>query len=379
MWNKLAKIGLEAGKAYIANRGVDGAIEDAQKVFGWAKKGANSLFSSNEELEDGLPGLDFDVVQEITDDCIHEIDRYFREAKRYEITSNEFCQNASIALYTGYNAIAEMVGLEDEVDDDDYNNLLENYVNQIDDYCDTILMYVGQECTGRMNTPKDTQIGDEDGPICMQVYGVLPVNFTYDFTMLVVLVTNGIVVPNTKILLPDQNETIAEIAFIRMFGKVIDGAGPGDVCCVALKGDYTDMLPNDEVFYIGDLPDKVSAENNIINESIDIKESELEYLQEYKACLEDDGEISSKERRLLDCLAKSLNISKDRAEELESSCSKCLLTPDEQEYANEVKACLENDGTISEREHRLLDRLAKSLGISTERAREIEHAIWIQK
>ena len=44
------------------------------------------------------------------------------------------------------------------------------------------------------------------------------------------------------------------------------------------------------------------------------------------------------------------------------------------EYQEELKACLE-DGTISDRERRLLDRLRKSLGISEERAKAIEDGL----
>lgn len=47
---------------------------------------------------------------------------------------------------------------------------------------------------------------------------------------------------------------------------------------------------------------------------------------------------------------------------------------EEKEYQEELKVCLE-DGTISDRERRLLDRLRKSLGISEERAKAIENRL----
>lgn len=99
-----------------------------------------------------------------------------------------------------------------------------------------------------------------------------------------------------------------------------------------------------------------------------------EYFDEYKACLDNDGIISEREKRLLDRLRKSLGISDERARELEEMCKESL-SPEEQEYAEEIKACLADDGLISERERRLLDRLAKSLNISPERAKEIEKTI----
>lgn len=104
-------------------------------------------------------------------------------------------------------------------------------------------------------------------------------------------------------------------------------------------------------------------------------DAESEYLEEVKACLADDGVITERERRLLDRLAKSLGITEMRAQELEASCSCNNLTTEEQEYADEVKACLADDGVITERERRLLDRLRKSLGISESRAAELEKSM----
>ena len=103
--------------------------------------------------------------------------------------------------------------------------------------------------------------------------------------------------------------------------------------------------------------------------SASVTSEEQEYLEEIRACLDNDGEITSRERRLLDRLRKSLGITEARAKELEASVND--MSDDEKEYQEELKACLE-DGTISDRERRLLDRLRKSLGISEERAKAIE-------
>ena len=48
------------------------------------------------------------------------------------------------------------------------------------------------------------------------------------------------------------------------------------------------------------------------------------------------------------------------------------LLDNEQEYLDEYKLCLEEDGKISSKERRLLDRLREKLGISISRAIEIE-------
>lgn len=103
--------------------------------------------------------------------------------------------------------------------------------------------------------------------------------------------------------------------------------------------------------------------------SASVTSEEQEYLEEIRACLDNDGEITSRERRLLDRLRKSLGITEARAKELEASVNS--MSDEEKEYQEELKACLE-DGTISDRERRLLNRIRKSLGITEERAKEIE-------
>ena len=105
-----------------------------------------------------------------------------------------------------------------------------------------------------------------------------------------------------------------------------------------------------------------------------LTEEESEYLEELKACLEEDSEISVKERRLLNRLRDRLGISEERAEELESSLLKPQLTEEEQEYLEEYKACTE-EGELSPKEIRLLNRLRINLGISEERAKELESLI----
>ena len=55
-----------------------------------------------------------------------------------------------------------------------------------------------------------------------------------------------------------------------------------------------------------------------------------------------------------------------------NSSSSASVTSEEQEYLEEIRACLDNDGEITSRERRLLDRLRKSLGITEARAKELE-------
>ena len=118
-----------------------------------------------------------------------------------------------------------------------------------------------------------------------------------------------------------------------------------------------------------------SIDNHDANTAIilsTIAPNEQEYLDEVKACLEEDNEISPKERRLLERLREKLGISSERVIELEATLSVPQLTEKEKEYLEEYKACLEEDEEISPKERRLLNRLRDTLGISEERAIEIE-------
>lgn len=122
------------------------------------------------------------------------------------------------------------------------------------------------------------------------------------------------------------------------------------------------------------LQNETASQQPMLENKKELTTEEEEYLEELKACLEEDGEISSKERRLLDRLRNRLGISVERAEELEKSLQEIQLTKEEKEYLEEYQACLE-EGEISSKERRLLDRLRDKLGISEERAKEIESMI----
>ena len=104
-----------------------------------------------------------------------------------------------------------------------------------------------------------------------------------------------------------------------------------------------------------------------------LNEKEKEYLTEYKECAK-DGELSSTELRLLDKIIQSLGISFERAKEIENQYSLNFLNKEEKEFADEIKEILK-DGVITDKERRLLNKLAKSLNISSERALEIESQI----
>lgn len=97
---------------------------------------------------------------------------------------------------------------------------------------------------------------------------------------------------------------------------------------------------------------------------------EKEYLEEFKEIIA-DGEITERERRLLNKFRAKFGITEERGEELEAMIMQPSLTPEEQEYLDEYKEIIAG-GEFSERERRFLEKLRKANGISEERAAEIE-------
>jgi hypothetical protein len=104
-------------------------------------------------------------------------------------------------------------------------------------------------------------------------------------------------------------------------------------------------------------------------------DNEAHYLEEVRFMLEDDGQIDERERTILERFRTRYNITPERAKELEAQAiASTQLTPAEQEYLEEYKNSLQN-GVISERERRLLNRLATALGIDEARVAELEKKV----
>lgn len=99
---------------------------------------------------------------------------------------------------------------------------------------------------------------------------------------------------------------------------------------------------------------------------------ELEYLDELKSCLSESNEILPKGRRLLAKIRDTLGISEERAIEIENSLLIPQFTEKEKEYIEELKTCFGEDNEISEKERRLLNKVRIGLNTSEERASEIE-------
>ena len=126
----------------------------------------------------------------------------------------------------------------------------------------------------------------------------------------------------------------------------------------------------------------ILIENEILNAS-QFTAEELEYIEEIKLMLENDGEIGEGDRKILKRLSVKLNISEQRALEIEQF----ILNSDKSEnfsdaelkYVEELKFCFEDGPEITVSGRRLLNKERENLGISEERALEIEKIIKNQK
>ena len=110
-----------------------------------------------------------------------------------------------------------------------------------------------------------------------------------------------------------------------------------------------------------------------------LSEKEIKYIDEFKFYLENDGIIDNDERISLSVEQQELGISAERAKELENKImtessrhSKNIFTDSELSYINDIKSFLEDGGVINDKEQKLLDNKKKNLGITQERLKELE-------
>lgn len=128
--------------------------------------------------------------------------------------------------------------------------------------------------------------------------------------------------------------------------------------------------PLDEYDIKGDTNIAHQIEESTNNDTTLSTENEQSYAEEVKFYLE-VGAIGETERGFLERKRTKLGISMERAMEIEKSLQEPQLTKNEQEYLDAVKDGIV-DGEIPEFAKRLLGRLRLFLDISEERAAEIE-------
>jgi hypothetical protein len=113
---------------------------------------------------------------------------------------------------------------------------------------------------------------------------------------------------------------------------------------------------------------------NALNTTVNFSSAEIEFMEELKESAEDNL-LDDGDWRILLRRANKLGISEERAKELCNIAFKTVVSEyseAELSYIEEIKFCLEDDDEISAKERRMLNRERDNLGISEERAEEIE-------
>lgn len=173
---------------------------------------------------------------------------------------------------------------------------------------------------------------------------------------------------DSKIVIVDDQGNVqsATVESVVMFNKFLFEAEYGDDCILMLDGIHVDDVKMHSTVYLQSqfLPSMQNGTNFSGNEQ--------EYLNEVKETIEDYDEIGPKERKRLEKTRMRLGISESRAAELEASICQPKLTNEEKEYLDEVREVRKDYDGISQRERKYLEKTRIRLGISIERANELE-------
>lgn len=211
-------------------------------------------------------------------------------------------------------------------------------------------------------------------------------NFVYNIYMGIIALgtlTQNIESGQQVVLDIDGKKVESEIDALVLDGKYVGEANAGDRAGLIIPViTLTNMQAGIKIY----LPEKASdtRQTSILvdhtqsissdNQPSALTPEEEKYREEVLFCLEDIGAISPEDRKYLDRKRERFGLSQKRASEIEAICSTPKLTETEKEYIETYKE-LSAGGELSARARRLLDRERDSLGISPERATELEKSL----
>lgn len=102
-----------------------------------------------------------------------------------------------------------------------------------------------------------------------------------------------------------------------------------------------------------------------------ITNNEDEFLNEVRFCLDNDGIIDSEEQVYLDKVSQKLGLTQTKAQELQNSLISPQLTDNEKEYIETISK-LTIDGKIPPSSQRIVERYRELYKVSSQRAEELE-------
>ena len=188
---------------------------------------------------------------------------------------------------------------------------------------------------------------------------------------------SDIKVGDPVIVCNEDSEFDSSVKGICMFYKMIDEGEKNDVAALLLSGiTATNIQPGTKIYHLkkSSISESETAITNHTEESAPqteaLTQEEEKYKEELLFCLEDGGTITEEDRRYLERKRNKFGISKERAMEIEKQLTPSL-SEEEKEYLETFKE-LTTSGGLTDRTRRLLERERESLNISLERASEIE-------
>lgn len=107
------------------------------------------------------------------------------------------------------------------------------------------------------------------------------------------------------------------------------------------------------------------------NSATAITNNEDEFLNEVRFCLDNDGIIDSEEQVYLDKVSQKLGLTQTKAQELQNSLISPQLTDNEKEYIETISK-LTIDGKIPPSSQRIVERYRELYKVSSQRAEELE-------
>lgn len=381
MFNKIAQLAINLGYQYVENKGVDGVLEDCKRIAEFF-----SSKTSQGEMNDDLQDKWHEYVECICD----EVESNIQQLEELDINEYEdYLEFRNLMLNSKDLVIPELNNMESLVEDDIFPDAMSPDFERLQTLSTELNRIICKKCCGSNSDPQWITNDECKGHVKFgknSIKAKLGFAFPWDCAserlLIVVKVEQGVIKEEDELWIDDVYHV--KVDMISMFGVTMEQAEAGDFAALLVSFldpgfQTTDYYELREISYgIGSstvLAAKEEFEEELMNEDhtemdrSSLTQEEQEYLNEYLSC--SSKGVSDRERRLLDKLAKSLGISKERMNELEESCKQPTLNEEEQEYVDELKDFL-GDGEMSERERHLLDKLRKSLGISEERARQIE-------
>lgn len=172
----------------------------------------------------------------------------------------------------------------------------------------------------------------------------------------------------------NDSEFDSSIEGIVMFFKMLPEAESGDKVGLILNGvTATNIQCGTRIYQKRETScsDKKNAPQEITpTNQTTLTPEEEKYKEEILFCLEENGTITDDDRKYLERKRKRFGISEEKAKEIEQQIAPSLKE-NEREYLETYKE-LTSSGTLTDRIKRLLERERESLNISKERAAEIE-------